>query len=71
MYWKKVSDTEASQSGMPLIQTRSFAWMEMMKTLATVFRLFNFVRSTTSVTELREGFFVKAKECWIEVERRH
>ncbi|KAG4413069.1 hypothetical protein IFR04_013791 [Cadophora malorum] len=42
---------------------RNFAWMEILKTLATIFRLFKFERSISGPTETREGFFVKVTEC--------
>lgn len=42
----------------------------MVKTLATTFRVFNFRRPIDIATELREGFFVKSKECWVEIEKR-
>ncbi|RDL36437.1 Uncharacterized protein BP5553_05789 [Venustampulla echinocandica] len=46
---------------------RNFAWMEMSKTLATLFRLFTFKRLTTGPSETREGFFVKIAECHVSV----
>lgn len=51
----------------PLIGA-SFAWMEMIKTLATLFKTFRFERlGKEKSTVLHEGFFVKAEECWVEV----
>ncbi|EFX03912.1 FAD linked oxidase domain containing protein [Grosmannia clavigera kw1407] len=49
---------------------RNFAWMEVIKTLATLFRVFEFIRTRSGLTELREGFFVKAKECTVRISRR-
>ncbi|KAH7304651.1 cytochrome P450 [Rhexocercosporidium sp. MPI-PUGE-AT-0058] len=46
---------------------RSFAWMEMLKTLATLFRRFEFRRSRVTESDLREGFFVKVSECEVFV----
>lgn len=44
--------------------------MEMLKTLATIFRLFKFERSISGPTEMREGFFVKVTECNVMVSPR-
>ncbi|KAJ5861995.1 cytochrome P450 [Penicillium solitum] len=49
---------------------RNFAWMEMLKTLATVFKLFIVERTRTLGTEVREGFFVKNSECNVVVKPR-
>ncbi|KAH8586543.1 benzoate-para-hydroxylase [Bisporella sp. PMI_857] len=49
---------------------RNFAWMEMSKTLATIFRLFKFERSTSELSETREGFFVKIAECSVRISLR-
>ncbi|KAF2501404.1 cytochrome P450 [Lophium mytilinum] len=46
---------------------RNFAWMEMLKTLATIFRLFQFERTISVPSESREGFFVKVIECNVRV----
>lgn len=48
----------------------SFAWMEMSKTLATIFRLYRFERTTNKPSETREGFFVKVTECTVRIARR-
>ncbi|CEL01791.1 hypothetical protein ASPCAL01369 [Aspergillus calidoustus] len=49
---------------------RNFAWMEMFKTLAALFKLFHIERVPVGDTQLREGFFVKTKECHISLSRR-
>ncbi|RLL95791.1 hypothetical protein CFD26_105006 [Aspergillus turcosus] len=50
---------------------RNFAWMEMLKTLATLFRLFDLERVHTDETGVSEGFFMKNKECKIRVKPHH
>ncbi|KAH7093418.1 cytochrome P450 [Paraphoma chrysanthemicola] len=42
---------------------RNFAWMQLLKALAVVFRLFYVRRARSEATVLREGFFQKATEC--------
>jgi hypothetical protein len=42
----------------------------MLKTLATLFRLFDLERIHTDETDIREGFFVKNKECKIRLAQR-
>lgn len=42
----------------------------MLKTLATVFKLFIVERTRTLGTEVREGFFVKNSECNVVVKPR-
>ncbi|KAL2843745.1 cytochrome P450 [Aspergillus pseudoustus] len=49
---------------------QNFAWMEMFKTLAALFKLFHIERVPVGGTQLREGFFVKAKECHVTLRRR-
>ncbi|KAJ2897239.1 FAD linked oxidase domain containing protein [Zalerion maritima] len=49
---------------------RNFAWTEVIKTLATLLRTFEFKRLSDKPTELREGFFVKVTECMVKVSRR-
>ncbi|OQE11322.1 hypothetical protein PENFLA_c072G04756 [Penicillium flavigenum] len=49
---------------------RNFAWMEAVKGLATVLRLFDLHRTIQAETEVREGFFKKAAECVVELSRR-
>ncbi|KAL2784284.1 cytochrome P450 [Aspergillus keveii] len=49
---------------------RNFAWMEMFKTLAALFKLFHIERVPLGDTQLREGFFVKTKECHVTLRRR-
>ncbi|KAF9691827.1 hypothetical protein EKO04_010193 [Ascochyta lentis] len=41
---------------------RNFAWMEILKALAIIFKLFNVQRSNSQATVIREGFFQKAAE---------
>lgn len=48
----------------------SFAWMEMLKALATFFRIYNVERASSSATNVREGFFVKNDECNVRIIRR-
>ncbi|KFZ04580.1 hypothetical protein V502_10043, partial [Pseudogymnoascus sp. VKM F-4520 (FW-2644)] len=49
---------------------RNFAWMEMAKTLATIFRLFRFERITNTASKTRKGFFVKVEECNVRISVR-
>ncbi|KAF9894685.1 hypothetical protein FE257_006575 [Aspergillus nanangensis] len=49
---------------------RNFAWMEMLKTLATLFKLFDMERTHAGGTPSREGFFMKTKECRINLKLR-
>lgn len=44
--------------------------MEILKTLATVFRLYHLERVPAGETVLREGFFVKTKECQVVMRKR-
>lgn len=44
--------------------------MEMLKALATIFKLFEVKRIQTNRTAVREGFFVKSMECKIELKER-
>ena len=53
-----------------LTEFKSFAWMEMTKTLATLFKLFSFERAINAPTILREGFFLKAEECKVILKLR-
>ena len=48
----------------------SFAWMEILKSMATLFRLFDIVRTKAEPTVIREGFFNKAAECTAIIEHR-
>lgn len=48
----------------------SFAWMEMLKTLGTIFKMFRIKRATLLETEVREGFFMKNSECVVWITRR-
>ncbi|KAB8256858.1 cytochrome P450 [Aspergillus pseudonomiae] len=49
---------------------RNFAWMEILNTLATMFKLYHLERVSVGETMLREGFFVKTRECEIALRRR-
>ncbi|OGM40378.1 hypothetical protein ABOM_010596 [Aspergillus bombycis] len=49
---------------------RNFAWMEILKTLATLFKLYQLERISVGDTMLREGFFVKTRECEVVLRRR-
>jgi benzoate 4-monooxygenase len=44
--------------------------MEILKSTATLFRLFDVTRAKSGETVLREGFFNKATECVTIVEHR-
>jgi hypothetical protein len=44
--------------------------MEMNKTLATLFRLFEFERTTEKPSHTREGFFLKITESDVVIRRR-
>jgi benzoate 4-monooxygenase len=44
--------------------------MEIVKALATLFRLFDVERTTRNPTVIREGFFNKAAECNVLLKRR-
>jgi benzoate 4-monooxygenase len=47
-----------------------FATMEMLKTLATLFRRFKFERVIPQESEKREGFVVKITECEVKISMR-
>lgn len=49
---------------------RNFAWTEIMKTLATLFRLFEVTRARETPSDLREGFFNKIGECEVFLKSR-
>ncbi|GAD97032.1 predicted protein [Paecilomyces variotii No. 5] len=49
---------------------RNFAWMEILKAMATLFRLFHVERAKSEETTYREGFFNKATECAVVLKRR-
>lgn len=44
--------------------------MEILKSMATLFRIFDVTRTKSEPTVLREGFFNKAVECTTRIERR-
>lgn len=49
----------------------SFAWMEILKAIVVVFKLFNVTRANGGApTVVREGFFNKAAECEVVIRRR-
>jgi benzoate 4-monooxygenase len=50
---------------------RRFAIMEMVKTLATLFRRFKFERAILKESEEREGFVVKITECKVKISLRN
>ncbi|EXL71481.1 hypothetical protein FOPG_12784 [Fusarium oxysporum f. sp. conglutinans race 2 54008] len=50
---------------------RNFAWMEILKAVAVVFKLFDVKRMNPKPTVVREGFFNKAVECEVEIRKRH
>ncbi|KAK2690182.1 hypothetical protein QWA68_010903 [Fusarium oxysporum] len=50
---------------------RNFAWMEILKAVAIVFKLFDVKRMNPKPTVIREGFFNKAVECEVEIHKRH
>jgi len=71
VHWKKVSILLFC--GCPdcrLIQNRSFAVMEILKTLVVVLKLFQLKRVGKEETVVREGFFTKAAECKVVITRR-
>jgi benzoate 4-monooxygenase len=70
MYWKKVSRSRFWLA-IWMLMTTSFAWMEILKAVVTVFKLFDVKRMNPKPTVVREGFFNKAVECKVEIRRRH
>ena len=62
--------TRCRESTSKLTSTGSFAWMEIMKAMATLFRIFEVTRLREEATVLREGFFVKSAECWVALKKR-
>jgi hypothetical protein len=48
----------------------SFAWMEILKAVAIVFKLFDVERMNKEPTVISEGFFNKASECKVSIRRR-
>ncbi|KAF5255890.1 hypothetical protein FOXYS1_13673 [Fusarium oxysporum] len=49
---------------------RNFAWMEILKAVVVVFKLFHVQRRNDKPTVVREGFFNKAVECEVEIHKR-
>lgn len=77
MHWKEVGDPRFPllTSTLPVYFTnytrhRSFAWMEILKAVTIVFKLFEVERANQSDTVIREGFFNKATECEVVINRR-
>lgn len=50
---------------------RNFAWMEVLKAVAILFKLFDVERVNKKPTVIREGFFNKASECECIIKLRH
>lgn len=50
---------------------KTFAMMEMMKTITLVFKLFDVERVGNHRTEYEEGFFLKSTECRVRLRKRH
>lgn len=48
----------------------SFAWMEILKAMALLFKLFDVERLNDKPTMIREGFFNKAAECEVKLRKR-
>lgn len=53
-----------------ILIAESFAWMEILKAVAVVFKLFDVRRINPEPTVVREGFFNKAVECEVEIHKR-
>ncbi|KAG5656897.1 hypothetical protein KAF25_011066 [Fusarium avenaceum] len=49
---------------------RNFAWMEILKAMVIIFKLFDIRRLNFNPTVIREGFFNKAAECNTEIQLR-
>ncbi|KAF4334741.1 benzoate 4-monooxygenase cytochrome P450 [Fusarium beomiforme] len=49
---------------------RNFAWMEILKAVVIIFKLFDVKRANPEPTVVREGFFNKAVECKVEIRKR-
>ncbi|CAJ0551509.1 Ff.00g114390.m01.CDS01 [Fusarium sp. VM40] len=49
---------------------RNFAWMEILKAMVIIFKLFDIRRLNSNPTVIREGFFNKAAECNTEIRLR-
>ncbi|KAI1505314.1 cytochrome P450 [Biscogniauxia marginata] len=50
---------------------RNFAWMEILKAMVIIFKLFDIERVADEPTVIREGFFNKATECKVLIRRRN
>lgn len=48
-----------------------FAWMEILKAVAVLFKLFDTERVNKKPTIIREGFFNKTSECECVIRLRH
>jgi len=75
LYWEKVSDylgiyvRYRSDEIYHSANGRSFAWAEVLKAMALLFKLYDVERSHGKPTVLREGFFNKATECEVVLRR--
>ena len=69
MHRKKVSHSSSSVT-FCILMAASFAWMEILKAVAVVFKLFHVKRINPAPTVIREGFFNKAVECEVEIHKR-
>ncbi|EMD84995.1 hypothetical protein COCC4DRAFT_154476 [Bipolaris maydis ATCC 48331] len=49
---------------------RNFAWMEILKAVVVVFKIFDVKRTNPHPTVVREGFFNKATECEVRLQKR-
>ncbi|KAJ9145433.1 benzoate 4-monooxygenase cytochrome p450 [Pleurostoma richardsiae] len=49
---------------------RNFAWMEILKAVVLLFKLFDVERLSSESTVIREGFFNKAAECTVRIQKR-
>lgn len=49
---------------------KTFAMMEMMKTITLLLKLFKIERAIDDEAEMAEGFFLKAKECRVRLKMR-
>ena len=65
-----MSFRSSARYGFEALILRSFAMMELSKTLATLFRLFKFERAISKASETREGFIVKITECKVKISLR-
>ena len=50
---------------------QNFAWMEMLKTICMLLKNYSIERINDGPTEYFHGFFIKAKECYVRLEKRY